>query len=141
MHPAHDKDVLFFDGECLFCQARIRWLIRRDRERALFFAPLQGELARLVLAGTGLAEAVSSMVFATRCLTPDQEISTKSTAASRIAARLSFPWRLGGLLVLIPRPWRNAAYDWVAKHRHALGGPGALDCPLPTAEERSRFFD
>jgi predicted DCC family thiol-disulfide oxidoreductase YuxK len=141
MHPAHDRDVLFFDGDCLFCQSRIRWLLRRDRERALFFAPLQGELARLVLAGTGLAESVSSMVFATRCLTPDQEISTKTTAAARIAARLPFPWRLGGLLVLIPRAWRNAVYDWVAARRHSLGGKDALECPLPSAEERSRFFE
>ena len=43
--PAVGSDVLFFDGECLFCQARVRWLQRRDRDGHLAFAPLQGALA------------------------------------------------------------------------------------------------
>ena len=47
--PAVGSDVLFFDGECLFCQARVRWLQRRDRDGHLAFAPLQGALALLEL--------------------------------------------------------------------------------------------
>lgn len=129
--PAVGSDVLFFDGECLFCQARVRWLQRRDRDGHLTFAPLQGSFAARCLAGTGLTDGqdgesgVSTMVLVAGFGRPGAEIFIKGRAVAAVAARLPCPWRLGGLLALIPRPLADAGYDWVAKRRHRWAHPAA----------------
>lgn len=135
MSPA--PDLLFFDGGCLFCQRRVRWLLARDRDRAFRFGPLQGETARRVLAGTGLAEAVATLVLVRDPGTAQQENLTKSRAVAAVSARLPFPWRLGGLLGLVPRVLGDAAYDWIARHRHRWSGTGA--CALFSAAEKARL--
>jgi predicted DCC family thiol-disulfide oxidoreductase YuxK len=126
------SDLVFFDGDCLFCQARVRWLRAHDRDRQLAFAPLQGEMAARLLAGTGLvgettgdgaggAGALSTMVFVAGADSSAPEVLVKSRAVAAVAARLPFPWRLGGLFALVPRPLADAAYDWVARRRHRWG--------------------
>jgi predicted DCC family thiol-disulfide oxidoreductase YuxK len=136
--PAAGSDVLFFDGECLFCQARVRWLQRRDRDGYLTFAPLQGAFAARCLAGTGLTEGqdgesgVSTMVLVAGFGRPGAEIFIKARAVAAVAARLPCPWRLGGLLALIPRPLADAGYDWVAQRRHRWARPVACALgPVP----------
>ncbi|MGI8602227.1 MAG: thiol-disulfide oxidoreductase DCC family protein [Verrucomicrobiales bacterium] len=132
------KDVLFFDGDCLFCQRRVRWLLRHDRDGMIFFAPLQGELARKVV--PKLSNELSTMVFVTACQTERQAVYIKSTAAAHLAARLPFPWRLGALLVVLPRACRDAAYDFVARRRNWLSKSGGSTCAVPDQQTISRFF-
>jgi predicted DCC family thiol-disulfide oxidoreductase YuxK len=52
-------------------------------------------------------------------------------------------WRvIERLTRAVPRAIRNAAYDWLARHRHGLAGgePGAT-CLVLTREQRARFVD
>lgn len=136
------SDVVFFDGDCLFCQSRVRWLRAHDRDQQLAFAPLQGELAARLLAGTGLgsdvvdggAGALSTMVLVSGGDSAEPMIFTKSRAVAAVAARLPFPWRLGGLLALVPRLLADGVYDWVAGKRHQWGG--VTTCSLEEAGER-----
>src|SRR5262245_17251873 len=37
--------IVLFDGACAFCNRAVDWLLRRDPEGRLRFAPLQGETA------------------------------------------------------------------------------------------------
>jgi len=128
-----DDDIVFFDGDCLFCQARVRWLRAHDRDRHLAFAPLQGEAAAKLLAGTGLAAEgggpLTSMVMVSGATSERPAIFVKSRAVAAVAARLPFPWRLGGLLALVPRPLADAVYDWVARRRHQWST--TTQCELP----------
>ncbi len=119
------RDVIFFDGECLFCQARVRWIREHDRDRQFDFAPLQGDLARRLLDGAGLAPGAApgapdpaTMALVAGAASPRPEVFVKSRAVAAVAARLPFPWRLGGLIALVPRPLADAAYDFVARRRH-----------------------
>jgi predicted DCC family thiol-disulfide oxidoreductase YuxK len=137
MPMSSPSDLVFFDGDCLFCQRRVRWLLERDRDGAFRFGPLQGDTARAVLAGTGLAESVSTLVLVHEPGSTRQEIRTKSRAIAAISSRLPFPWRLGGLLALVPRVIGDAVYDWIAARRHHWGG--AAECSLFSTAERSRF--
>ncbi len=134
---SHAADIVFFDGDCLFCQKRVHWLLRHDRGGQLHFAPLQGTTAAALLPPE-LTQGLSTIVFATGCDTGTPEVRTKSAAIAAIAARLPTPWRLGGLLLLVPRPARDAIYDAIARRRHRLGGTAA--CRLPSAEEKTRFL-
>ena len=130
-------DIVFFDGECLFCQRRVRWLLEHDRDGAFRFGPLQGVTAHTLLAGTALAESVTTLVLVREPGTPHQQVLTKSRAVAAIAARLPFPWRLGGLLALVPRGLGDAIYDWIARRRHRWSGPA--ECALFSVAEQTRF--
>ena len=37
--------IVLYDGVCGFCNGSVRWLIARDRDARLHYAPLQGETA------------------------------------------------------------------------------------------------
>jgi predicted DCC family thiol-disulfide oxidoreductase YuxK len=64
----------------------------------------------------------------------------RSTAALRIARRLRFPWNALAAGLIVPRPIRDAVYDWVARHRYGWFGRTDV-CELPPPEWRDRFLD
>ena len=54
----------------------------------------------------------------------------RSAAAIQVARRLRWPHKAQAALWLVPRPWRDAAYRWVAKRRHRDA------CELPSPPDR-----
>ena len=48
-------------------------------------------------------------------------------------------WRWLGILKAIPRPARDAAYDWIAAHRYRLFGKSRV-CMVPSASLKARFL-
>ena len=63
---------------------------------------------------------------------------TASDAVLAIAARLRWPWRAVGAVRVIPRPLRDAAYSYIARHRYRLFGR-TQTCIAPNAATRARF--
>ncbi len=121
--------ILFFDADCAFCDSRVRWIAERDPELRFQFAPLQGETAARLLAGTTLSADLNTMVLRQ----PDGTLLTRSDAALAVARGLAAPWPwLSAPARLLPRPVRDAAYNLVARHRHQLTGtPAACAQPDP----------
>lgn len=108
---------------------------RADRAGRLRFAPLQGETARRVL------PAVLREPMETAVLAEGAALHLRSDSVLRSWAVLPWPWRALAALRLVPRPLRDAAYRWVARHRERISlGPleyrGAL-----TAAEQARFLE
>ena len=67
-------------------------------------------------------------------------IHTRSAAALRIARALGSPFALLGLGVVVPRPIRDAVYEWIARNRY--GWFGRRDtCMTPTPDLVARFLD
>jgi predicted DCC family thiol-disulfide oxidoreductase YuxK len=64
----------------------------------------------------------------------------RSEAALHVALYLRFPWPLAFAAVLIPRAWRDAAYDLIARNRYLIFGKQDV-CPLPPPSLRERFLD
>jgi predicted DCC family thiol-disulfide oxidoreductase YuxK len=64
----------------------------------------------------------------------------RSSAALRIARRLSGAWPLLYAFVVVPRPVRDFVYDVVAKNRYRWFGRQDA-CRLPTPELRARFVE
>src|SRR5512139_4004395 len=102
------RAILYFDGVCGLCNRLVDWLVRRDRTGQLRFAPLQGATAAARL------PAGSCSDLATVVLERDGRISARSSAALEAVALLGGPWRAASLLKVVPRPLRDAFYDWVA---------------------------
>lgn len=134
-------EIVFFDGGCLFCQQRVRWLWERDRGKRLAFAPLDGPTARAVLGAAGrleLMEELSTMVFAEKANEPRPRLWLKSRAIAAICRRLPFPWRCGACVRWMPRLLADGVYDWAARRRHRWGK--AETCPVWPEGERARFL-
>jgi predicted DCC family thiol-disulfide oxidoreductase YuxK len=127
--------VVLFDGVCNLCNGAVNFIIDRDPEGHVQFAPLQSELAQTALEARGhSASDLDTMVLLT-----EEAVYVRSDAALRIARRLSGAWPLLSLFVWVPRPLRDAVYDWVASHRYDWFGTRA-SCRLPTPDLRHRFL-
>ena len=127
--------IIVFDGECAFCDRSVKWIIDRDRAGRFRFAARQSPISQRLLAEHGLPpEGVESLI-----LVDGSTISTHSTAVLRIAKSLPFPWKLGAVFLLVPRPIRDFFYRAVAKRRYMIAGKMPA-CSLPTPEQRGRIL-
>jgi predicted DCC family thiol-disulfide oxidoreductase YuxK len=148
--------VVFYDGVCGLCNRLVRFLLRRDRQRRLLFAPLQGNLARTVLGRHGYnpSDVETMYVIADRRAQVrgprrsdyarwggSERVLSKSRAILHALGALGGGWgvfaRLGSL---VPVALADALYDAVAKRRYRTFGKLA-SCPIPPPEWRGRFVD
>ncbi len=125
--------IILFDGVCNLCNAAINWIIDRDPKQIFRFASLQSEAARQLL--PEIDSLPDSIV-----LIDEDGIHTRSTAALRIARRLGFPWSLAAFASLLPAFFRDAIYNWIARHRYSWFGRTGT-CRIPTADLANRFLD
>lgn len=130
-----DHPVLLFDGTCNLCNGSIQFLIPRDPEATLRFAPLQSELGYRVREATGL----STDDLETVVLVDDGMAYTKSDAAIRVAEQLGGIYRLASLGRIVPRRIRNRLYDFVATHRYDWFGQKD-QCMIPDDDVSDRFI-
>lgn len=127
--------VVFFDGVCGLCNHSVNWLLARDPEHRLRFAPLQGQTAAALLSAE-LRDRLDTLVFLRNGNT-----YIRTAAVSRILMTLGGRWSLlGGLFWIIPSPIRNLGYRVVSSLRYRLFGKHDA-CRLPTPAERAVFLD
>jgi len=132
-----DFPIVFFDGICGLCNHFVDWVLPRDHRRALRFSPLQGQTAkeRLPPETLEVAESLRSVL-----VLDANGVHQKSAAVLRVMRYLGWPWRGFLIFALVPRPLRDAIYDYVAKNRYRWFGKKET-CRLPTREERELFLD
>ena len=127
--------ILLFDGHCNFCNAWVRLIVRRDTAKKILFAPLQSSLGRKMLEENKIdVNYTESLVFF-----EEERYSLSSTAALRIYSYLDGWERYLQLLSVIPRPFRDAIYRFIAKYRYKWFGRRE-QCMVPTPELRERFL-
>lgn len=129
------RRVVFFDGECGFCQRSARWLARFDRECRIDFATLQGELAAK-LGFSSFAQPRGGSLVVWR----DDGSATfiSSEALFEICRALGGGWRFLEIFRPVPRVLRDAVYRWVARNRYRFGG-GEPSAILPDEEFARRL--
>ena len=122
MEPDRQATVLY-DGECNLCRGAVSFVRERDPEGRFRFVPLEAAEARDILADR--ADACDTMH-----LLDDGGHHDRSAAVLRVAADLPFPWSLLRFFKFVPRPLRDACYDFVARNRRRWFGR-APRRPLP----------
>ncbi|RTQ46593.1 thiol-disulfide oxidoreductase DCC family protein [Hymenobacter gummosus] len=131
-----DSSIILFDGVCNLCHGLVQFIIARDAQARFRFASLQSEAGqRLMPAGVNPDPDNPDSVV----LIDNGRAYTHSAAILRILSRLGGPWRLLRVGYLLPRPLRDAAYRFVARHRYRWFGR-QTECWLPTAELKARFL-
>ncbi|MGH8739919.1 MAG: thiol-disulfide oxidoreductase DCC family protein [Burkholderiales bacterium] len=127
-----DGPIILFDGVCNLCTGSVRFVIARDARKQFRFASLQSATAGRLL---GERDRLESVV-----LVEGGKAYRKSTAALRIARRLDAAWPLLAALLVIPRPLRDALYDWIGRRRYRWFGKREA-CWIPHASVAGRFLD
>ena len=78
--------------------------------------------------------------MATAVLAEGEKLFVRSEAVLRVCGKLGGAWRLLAWLRLIPRPLRDAGYDWIAARRRRFPLPRPEPGRALSAEERGRFL-
>ncbi|MXX72422.1 MAG: DUF393 domain-containing protein [Gemmatimonadetes bacterium] len=120
-HVNDPRPVVLFDGDCAFCNATVRWTVKRDPLARLSFAPLASDAARRVVALGDPARDFDSLADAI-VLGDGAGVPTASTAVLRLARHQRFPWPALAVALLVPRPLRDAAYQVFARNRRRWFG-------------------
>jgi predicted DCC family thiol-disulfide oxidoreductase YuxK len=137
VEAAFKPEILFYDGHCGLCHRAVTFVLKHDRDgKAFRFAPLQGEtFERLVPVGQRLSLPDSMVV-----MTADGRFLVRSDAFLHILRRLGGAWRVvAEVMSVVPRGWRDAVYDFVARMRFRVFGRREDLCPVMPPELRRRF--
>ena len=127
--------ILLFDGHCNFCNAWVKLIVHRDTAKNILFAPLQSSVGKKMLEEHKIdVNYTDSLVFF-----EEERFSVSSTAALRIFSYLDGWERHLQFLSAVPRPFRDALYNFIAKYRYKWFGRSE-QCMVPTPELRERFL-
>ena len=136
------SSVILYDGLCGLCDRYVQFVLRRDHRHSFRFAPLQGAYGKRTLARQGIDlddGDPKTMVLVEKADGPGERVRFRSDAVLAVITGLGGPWRLAGILRVVPRPLRDVVYDWVARVRHRIFGK--LDaCAIPAAGEAADRF-
>jgi predicted DCC family thiol-disulfide oxidoreductase YuxK len=131
-------NVIFVDGECVFCHRIVSFILTHDRRGIFHFGQLQGPLAKDVLTRYGRnANDVDSVYILTDAGTPDEQLRWDGKASRAIWPRLFW---FAFVLRWIPLPILDFGYQAFAKRRYRFFGKYDA-CHVPSPEERKRFLD
>ncbi len=130
-----EHPIVFFDGVCNFCNGSVNFIIRRDPKKVFRFAPLQSAVARQHLQALENSHPDLDSIV----LMEGDRVYVKSSAALRIARKLSGLWPVFYILVILPRSLRDWVYDWFARHRYQWFGK-TDSCMIPSREIEALFL-
>ncbi|MGB7761609.1 MAG: DCC1-like thiol-disulfide oxidoreductase family protein [Bryobacteraceae bacterium] len=135
--PRNQADVVFYDGHCGLCHWAVKFVLKHDLPgKAFRFAPLQGETfqARVPFERRG---GVPDSIAIETC---DGALLVRSDACVHVLRRLGGGWSVIAALVAgIPRPLRDAFYNFMARIRYRAFGRRGDPCPIVPPELRERF--
>lgn len=145
--PPATRAVILFDGVCTLCNGFVNFVIDRDPKGLFQFAALQSDEAQALLRAHGEPVAPAAAehpdgggLLQSVVLVEEGRVYRKSTAALRIARRLTGAWPLAYAFIAIPKRLRDAVYDGVAARRYAWFGKRD-QCRIPTPDLQRRFLE
>ena len=128
-------DVIFFDGLCNLCNGAVQFTIERDPKNIFHFASLQSSFAEETLSPFNVKPKEGDSFI----LLEKGKVYQRSTAALRVAKKLSGLWPLLYGFIIIPPVIRDAVYNFVAKNRYKWFGKEE-SCWVPTPELKDKFY-
>lgn len=124
-------NIVFYDGECKFCNGSVNFIIRNDKKTLYKFMPLQSpDITKYITEKPDLK---------TIYLLKNGKIYDRSTAALKIAATLGFPYSALGIFLIVPKFVRDAVYNFISENRYLIAGKNDT-CMVPDEHTRARFL-
>ena len=134
---APKSEILFFDGSCGLRHRFIRTVLAEERNPIpIRIAPLGGEAFAQEISSEQSQSLPDSLVLKTH----DGRLLMRTQAVCHLLHRFGGLWRvLAFLLQAIPRPFRDAGYNGLARIRYRLFQRPVEVCPLLPESLRNRF--
>jgi predicted DCC family thiol-disulfide oxidoreductase YuxK len=133
---AYPQPLILFDGHCHLCSRAVQWVLRYDHKQRFHFAPLQSPVASIILSRFPETKKMPDSFF----LVEDGKLYSQSTAALRVARRLSGLWPALYIFSVFPPALRDWVYGEVARNRYRWFGRRDT-CWMPGPEWRPRSLD
>ena len=128
-----DKNIIFFDGVCNYCNFWVQILLSHDKKEILKFSSLQSHFARTFL--SHIENQPDSIIY-----WREGNILYKSKAVLAITSDLGGIWLVFSIFKIVPSFILDKAYDFMAQRRYSWFGQRDT-CHTPTVEEKSRFLE
>jgi predicted DCC family thiol-disulfide oxidoreductase YuxK len=122
--------VVFYDGDCGFCNSSVQFILNK-RKRDFYFCALQSERAQEMLREHSVEINMDTIYFS-----KNGKIYDRSSAALQICKGLrgGYPLLVG--FYIVPKFIRDGVYNMIAKRRHRIR---AGYCALPKEDEQRLF--
>ena len=130
------RNIVFFDGECNFCNSSVNFIFEHRKSDDIYFASLQSDFAKSVLPESFYSQPEFDTIYFFR----KGKIYDRASAILRIAKSLKIPYSFVSVFLLIPKFISDFLYDLVAKNRHKIV-KNKVTCRLATPEEKKFFLD
>jgi predicted DCC family thiol-disulfide oxidoreductase YuxK len=132
--------LLFFDGECAFCN---RWVARvkdADHARRIRYGVKQGTTFQRVVAAHPEVTRVDSVVLLTRRADGTEEVTVRSRAVRRVIAGLPPFWFFRLMLAIFPAFLADIGYRIFSKLRTPLFGKWS-HCRRPIEADKELYVE
>ena len=130
-----EKHIVFYDGECGFCNFWVQWILERDKNDEFMFASLQSDFGQRFLKERGLDTNELSTLYLWK---PHHYYLVKSKAVLKIANLLGGIFKISSVANLFPRIITDSIYDKISKNRMKLA---SQKCFLPDQHQKKKFIE
>lgn len=130
------RNLIIFDGECVFCSAFFRFMLKHDRKEIFHYATAQSPLGQALYSALNLPLTD----FETNLVITKGRIQQRLDAFAAAMAELPQPWRSARLVRHLPGLLKDAIYKPIARNRYRIFGRYD-SCLIPDATLRARFLD
>lgn len=130
-----NKFIVFYDGDCGFCNFWVGWILKNDLKNKFLFSALQSDFGQKFLRERNLEVQNLSTLY---LFSPGKFYLKKSKAVLKIASVLGGRFSLLEVFKIIPTFLSDKVYDIVANNRQKIA---SAKCYLPTPEERKKFIE
>ncbi|MDD4778607.1 MAG: DUF393 domain-containing protein [Fermentimonas sp.] len=130
--------ILFFDGECRYCNRWVQWVVDRDEKRCFRFASLQSEFAKDAFQYFNSDKNKFDSIVVLVNTESGYKITKKSEAVAFLFSLLKPDALLYKLIKLLPKMISDLGYDIIAAIRGYLL---VSDCRLYNEEGKGLFLD
>ncbi|MBX3165217.1 MAG: DUF393 domain-containing protein [Bacteroidetes bacterium] len=128
------QPLLLFDGECGFCNKSVQFFLKREKNKSVYFIPLQSETGMALRNYFEIGKETDSIIFIS-----NNKAFIKSSAALRLTKYMKGVYPLLQVFLIVPPFIRNVVYDFIAKRRMRWFGR-VENCALLKEEDKSRFL-
>lgn len=133
MNTFKDQHIVFYDGDCGFCNSTVQFILKNEKTDELLFSALQSSFTVDFMKSIQAPEPD----FSTLYFWSEGKLLQKSTAALAISKHLKEPYSWLRIFKLIPLFLRDFGYDFIAKHRKKIKKDA---CFLPSEMQRNRVL-
>ena len=129
-----DHIIIFFDSECMLCNASVQWILKHENNHDIVFAPLHGvTFNELPIEKHDLPDSI--LVW------KNSELHMKTKAIMHVLLGMGGMWKiLSALMRMIPLFIANPIYDFIARKRYGWFGRTS-ECMLMKGPLKHRFLD